>query len=240
MMKETAETHRTLWKKVEAFNIGNPEADFSFRDRLARENNWTADFAERVITEYKRFMFLVMIAERPLTPSDAVDQAWHLHLTYTKSYWKDFCAECLGREIHHNPTEGRHERSKFEVQYADFKTLYAEHFGEAPPQKIWPSGKKRFGEIRFRRVNMHRNLVIPKPAPRLSLALIVAFVSVLGLFSVQASWLSEVYKEMRTETFIIAGVCFFVVILILILRKRGTGGGSSGGSTGCGGCGGCG
>ncbi|MEK6230809.1 MAG: hypothetical protein N2A42_03075 [Luteolibacter sp.] len=35
------------------------------------------------MTEYKRFVALAMLAGHPVTPSEEVDQAWHLHLVYT-------------------------------------------------------------------------------------------------------------------------------------------------------------
>ena len=38
--------------------------------------------------------------------SEQVDAAWHLHLTYTRSYWDRFCKETLGQPLHHDPTRG--------------------------------------------------------------------------------------------------------------------------------------
>ena len=67
-----------------------------------------------MISEYRRFVFLALAAGHPVTPSDQVDQAWHLHLLYTNSYWNRFCGETLGRRLHHGPTQGgASERDKF-------------------------------------------------------------------------------------------------------------------------------
>jgi hypothetical protein len=33
-----------------------------------------------------------------------VDQAWHLHLTFSENYWKVFCPQILGSPLHHHPT----------------------------------------------------------------------------------------------------------------------------------------
>ncbi len=98
--------HQNLWDKIESFQLDDLNANFTFSKRLARDNGWTFTFSKKVIAEYKKFIYLCCISENPITPSDAVDQAWHLHLTYTKSYWKDFCSNTLNREIHHNPTKG--------------------------------------------------------------------------------------------------------------------------------------
>lgn len=152
-----------LWKKIKAFEIDDPDSSMTFTDRLARENGWTLEFALRAVEEYKKFIFLVGVIKHPLTPSDEVDQVWHLHLLYTQSYWDDLCEGVLKRKIHHGPTKGIEERGKFTDWYAKTKESYGELFGSPPPEDIWPSSKIRFGEINFQRVNMHRNWVIKKP-----------------------------------------------------------------------------
>lgn len=154
---------KTLWDKIRQFQLDAPKATFSFSDRLCRENGWNYAFTIRAIQEYKRFMFLICIAPHALTPSDEVDQVWHLHLTYTRSYWIDFCQQTIGQDIHHEPTQGgTSERSKFNDWYARTKAFYTEKFGQAPPIDLWPSSEKRFGELRFQRVNLHRNWIVPK------------------------------------------------------------------------------
>ena len=152
-----------LWTKIKSFDLDVSGASFSFTDRLCRENGWSYEYAIRVVFEYKRFMFLICVTEHPLTPSEEVDQAWHLHLLYTRSYWHDWCRDTLGQDIHHGPTEGgQNEKDKFNDWYAKTKQLYLEIFGKEAPSDIWPSSEKRFSELNFRRVNLHRNWIIPK------------------------------------------------------------------------------
>src|SRR5262245_43333513 len=106
--------HVELLRRLEEFQLDSPEAALPFSARLARENQWTANDAQRVINEYKRFAFLAVAAGHPVSPSENVDQAWHLHLTYTQDYWKIFCPEILGQPLHHQPTKGGHdEHEKF-------------------------------------------------------------------------------------------------------------------------------
>ena len=85
----------SLWQRIAAHHIGPPDAALSFARRLARENRWSLAYAERVIEEYRRFCYLAMTAGHEVTPSDQVDQAWHLHLTYSRDYWERFCPEVL-------------------------------------------------------------------------------------------------------------------------------------------------
>src|SRR6185436_12357785 len=98
--------HVELWRAIESFQIGPPDCDLPFGARLARENGWSLPFAARVIAEYKRFVFLAATAPHPVTPSDSVDQAWHLHLLYSESYWSELCGQVLRRPLHHGPTRG--------------------------------------------------------------------------------------------------------------------------------------
>ena len=152
-------------QEIMAFDIDGGPTQYSFSKRLSRENGWTLAFAERVINEYKRFIFLLVVTKKQLTPSDQVDQAWHLHLTYTISYWKRLCDDLLGQQLHHHPTRGgADENAKFDDWYKQTLEQYDEIFGEQAPTDIWPQPEVRFGEdLHFRRVNTRRNWIISRP-----------------------------------------------------------------------------
>lgn len=153
-----------LWKEIKRFELDDPEISLSFTDRLARENGWSIDYSIRAIVEYKKFMFLLTIANHPLTPSDQVDQVWHLHLLYTQSYWEDFCEKIIKKKIHHGPTKGgTTEIAKYTNWYEKTKELYVATFKTEAPKDIWPTSEIRFSEIEFERVNRKRNWIIKKP-----------------------------------------------------------------------------
>ena len=154
-----------LWDKIRNFELDDPTISLTFTDRLARENGWKLEYALRVVEEYKKFMFLLCITDHPLTPSDQVDQVWHLHLLYTQSYWTEFCKNTINKQVHHGPTQGgQGENKKFTDWYEKTKSLYKSNFDYEAPNDIWPSGKIRFSEIHFQRVNIKRNWVIKKPS----------------------------------------------------------------------------
>jgi hypothetical protein len=133
-----------LWRKLESFSPNNPYDALNFSQRLAQENGWPPFFTDRVIFEYKRFLFLCTISPHPVTPSDEVDQAWHLHLVYTKSYWNDLCKDILGKDLHHTPTTGGPaERDQLASFYESTLQLYNDKFGHAPPNDIWPPASRR-------------------------------------------------------------------------------------------------
>lgn len=153
-----------LWTAIKNFEFDDPKAEFSFSDRLARENGWTLEFALDAIEEYKKFMFLICISKETLTPSDIVDQVWHLHLLYTKSYWITWCDEVLGRKIHHSPTKGGStERKNFKRLYQNTLELYASAFGIKAPARFWPGDSDRFKRRDVKWVDRAKFWIIKKP-----------------------------------------------------------------------------
>ncbi|MFM8273757.1 MAG: TIGR04222 domain-containing membrane protein, partial [Gemmata sp.] len=163
--------HADLLARILAFDIDGGEVPLPFAARLAREQGWSRSYAERVIEEYKRYVFLATTAGFKVCPSEDVDAAWHLHLTYTKSYWQRFCGEALGKPLHHEPTKGGPaEGEKHLRMYADTLAAYRAAFGRGAPPDVWPAGESRFGDdTRHRVVNTARNWVVPKaPVKRLA------------------------------------------------------------------------
>ena len=155
-------TASPLWQALSGYEVGPVDAELSFTRRLARENGWSARQAARFFEEYRRFLYLAVTAAHPVTPSDAVDQAWHLHLTYTRDYWERLCPEVLGRALHHGPTRGgREEGARFFEQYAQTLRSYEAAFGSAP-EDIWPDARRRLGiDPLARRVHPDEALILP-------------------------------------------------------------------------------
>ncbi|MBC8756121.1 hypothetical protein H2O64_15705 [Kordia sp. YSTF-M3] len=151
-----------LWNKIRNFEIDDISSSFTFTDRIARENGWSLEYSLRAVLEYKKFLFLIVISDFPQTPSDQIDQVWHLHLLYTKSYWIDFCQNTIQKSIHHGPTKGVEEKSLFKEQYLKTLEFYESIFSKQPPKDIWVDVDTRFKEIHFTRVNRHKNWIIPK------------------------------------------------------------------------------
>jgi len=156
--------NQSLWPAIRAFELDEPGAAFPFTARLAAEQGWSHAQAARVVAEYKRFLLLAVEAGHPVTPSEAVDQAWHLHLVYTRSYWQRLCRETLGKELHHSPTAGGGaELEKFCDWYARTLESYARLFGEAPPGDIWPEPEARFSGGGGRWVERQAFWLVPRP-----------------------------------------------------------------------------
>lgn len=155
---------RVLWNRISTFPIDAPGACAPYSTRLRKENRWTPEFTFRVIEEYRRFAFLSVVSGHMVSPSETVDQAWHLHLFYTQSYWGEFCRNTLGRQLHHNPSQGgRRETSVFDNAYAQTLASYERFFGEPAPVDIWPSPSQRAAERHdFVRVDRTQHWIVPK------------------------------------------------------------------------------
>ena len=216
-----------LWQAILAYSPGYVDASLGFARRLAEENGWTEEYAQRVVMEYKRFVFLAATREHPVTPSDQVDQAWHLHLTYSRDYWEEFCPGTLGRPLHHDPTRGGSaERAKYFDWYERTLNDYRTVFGE-PPADIWPASAIRFAQ-RFER----RLIVEHKARPSGRWAALVAALGLAG-----SAWGAQGNAGFNWIWFLLL-IGGFLLFLVWLLRRSGTaqGKGRNDGS-GCGGAG---
>ncbi len=220
--------HENLWKRISDFSFDEGDESLTFSHRLSKENGWSETYASRVIAEYRRFMFLATVAGHPVTPSDQVDQVWHLHLVYTRSYWDRWCQEILGIPMHHGPTKGGHaENDKFVSWYEQTKQSYEAFFNERPPDDIWPPSAIRFGQdVNFRRVNTERNWVIPK-----SFASTYGLAAIPGLAVCTTPFFATSLRD-KFGPFLGLGMIVLIFWLVFRAGRGGRGGGGSGGDVG--------
>eukprot|EP00004_Rigifila_ramosa_P028515 TRINITY_DN9704_c0_g1_i1.p1 TRINITY_DN9704_c0_g1~~TRINITY_DN9704_c0_g1_i1.p1 ORF type:complete len:426 (+),score=48.79 TRINITY_DN9704_c0_g1_i1:149-1279(+) len=102
--------------------------------------------AESLIGEYKKFFF-VMATQRPgqrATPSELVDQIWHLHMSSPRSYSR-LCTAAGSRNFHHEPLtplSTSAERLSCSSQYKATRSLINDVFRFHP--EFWPPASVRF------------------------------------------------------------------------------------------------
>jgi hypothetical protein len=236
--------NKDLWIKIKNFKLDDTNSDFTFSKRLARDNNWSIEFAKKVIEEYKKFIYLCCVSNTSITPSDAVDQAWHLHLTYTKSYWIEFCNKTIGKQIHHNPTKGGNlEKDKFTKCYDTTFQIYELEFNQIPPDSIWLNNNKRFKEINFKRINTDKFWLIKKPSKRILLvSKLLTILIIIPLLFIRA-------KDSLAGSGALIIILIVVILIIAIKSNNKNNNGCShddydhyddGCDSGCSGCSGCG
>ena len=109
-------------------------------ERLARENNWTQEFALLAVHEYRRFLSLCGqgIAR---VPSPIVDKVWHFHILDTRNYAPSV-EKFVGKMVHHSPSFKKTDQSSQRLAklYRQTLTDYLQAFG-TPDPRFWSSPK---------------------------------------------------------------------------------------------------
>ncbi|WP_279358532.1 TIGR04222 domain-containing membrane protein [Methylobacterium indicum] len=153
-----------LWERIRSHPFEHPDQVLDFTRRLARDRDWSLAFARAAVEAYRRFCFLACTSGEPVTPSEEVDEVWHLHLTYSRDYWEVWCGAVLRTALHHNPTSGGPaEQGRYARQYAATLARHEAYFGPPDPA-LWPGTGERFGRRpRYRIVDTRRSLVVARP-----------------------------------------------------------------------------
>lgn len=128
---------RALWQRLRDYRFGGDQAE-AFLDRVGHALGCDRAGAEAALEEYRRFCFLAVAAEHPVTPSVRIDKVWHAHLTDTRDYWMRYCPQVLRRDLHHTPSlGGQAEDARHQEQYRQTVASY-ERFFDTPPPSLWP------------------------------------------------------------------------------------------------------
>ncbi|MBN3790854.1 TIGR04222 domain-containing membrane protein [Burkholderia sp. Ac-20353] len=166
---ELTEPQQALLARLQAYSPDNLDAPLPFSRRLADTEHWSHAHALAVVDEYKRFAFLAQVAGHPVTPSLAVDAAWHLHLQYTLEYWDVFCADVLRAPLHHMPGTGApDEAAVYARHYRQTLDSYRRWFGCEPPESIWPRPAGERPDTQTQRAETHPSVPPALPLSTLS------------------------------------------------------------------------
>lgn len=152
-----------LWHRLTEHRFDDPCHARPFSARLAQNQGWSEAYTQRVLDEYRRFLYLCLQRGGHACPSEAVDAAWHAHLLDSSVYFNDFCPRVLGRTLHHFTSRGGGDGARHQANYAATLHDYEQVFGAPPPADIWPLPAQRFAE-RTLQVSTRTHWVLPKPA----------------------------------------------------------------------------
>lgn len=212
------------WQRLQAHSFEDPESGLDFTRRLAREQAWSLTDARAAVDEYRKFCFLAALGHS-VTPSDEVDEVWHLHLTCSRDYWLRFCPDVLHTALHHGPTVGGQAAdARYRDQYSETLRLYQRYF-DMPPARWWPGRIARFADGgAFQRVDKRRHWIVAKPqlpgfARQLALVLGTSLLSlpllVMALPSDPLDWSAEPFLKLY------AGMSVGALLIAAIIRARG-------------------
>jgi hypothetical protein len=211
----------TTWNRLSALDFDAAEAALPFSKRLAQENGWSAAFAGRAIEEYRKFCFLAVHAGHPVTPSDEVDQVWHLHLLYSRHYWENLCRDALERPLHHGPTQGgAAEDHKFNEWYGATLDSYRRYFGE-PPEDLWPAAEQRFDpHHRFVRIDKRDVVTIDRALLRRGAVASLAGGGVLAMAAALAQTDMVAPSSNGVRWVIFVAIAAVVTLIALAMRSK--------------------
>jgi len=131
-------------------------------NNLMSEQLIDINIANKWIVEYKKFLVMAYLSDSMISPSEQVDQVWHLHMTYTQHY-RATCQTLLEKDFKHAPSPGgSSEGKRFEGIYQDTLDFYQEVFLVSAPEDVWESQKQRFKNKNFeyRNINLYRLAVL--------------------------------------------------------------------------------
>jgi hypothetical protein len=192
-----------LWQNILGFDLDYPLSEYGFSTRLEIENNWTFNFAQDAIIEYKKFMYLATISDEMVSPSEIVDIVWHQHLIFTQSY-ENLC-NILGKKIEHIPsTHNRSDATKFKLAKEHIQKLYNEHFGEQPA--VYWEYPDIYSPLLLEKSRFHVNRIIEA-------GVILFFPLLLIAYAI----LKPVYVNINNPYFVI-GYMIFSLLLFAVLR----------------------
>jgi hypothetical protein len=127
-----------LWLKLNMRNAQGLQAFAPLMQMMEKQMGANAEMAQRVVEEYRKFLFLAMRAGHQVIPPGIINDAWMTHMQSTHDYWEN-----LGKMIAERPMAGGMDaKAMGSVGDAWAATLksYEAIFGTKPPMDIWGSG----------------------------------------------------------------------------------------------------
>ncbi len=106
--------------------------------RLMKVYKLDQEFAEGIVKEAKRMLYLRALLNMRLCPSVEIDDAWHEMIVFTEFY-HDFCNFLGSGYLHHTPepdSPDGNTGTQGPSLYDETVALYKKHIG-APDERFW-------------------------------------------------------------------------------------------------------
>ncbi|MVO16138.1 glycine-rich domain-containing protein [Parasedimentitalea huanghaiensis] len=101
-----------LWAKIESYEFSDLQDGTSFADYVESNIKASSETVALAITEYRRFIYLCMVAPGEVVPPKMVDEVWNSHLALTHDYSEQFCPDVLGCRLDHVPTSDGFQKNR--------------------------------------------------------------------------------------------------------------------------------
>lgn len=127
-----------LWLKLNLMNAEGLQAFAPVMEMMQKQMGQNSEMAQRVIEEYRKFLFLAMRAGHQVIPPGPVNDVWMMHLQNAQNYWEN-----LGQMIGQRPMAQGVGAQGFASMSDTWKATlesYEKIFGMKPPADIWGQG----------------------------------------------------------------------------------------------------
>jgi hypothetical protein len=127
-----------MWDKITEMFGGTDASTKAFADKISRKHQCSLSYAIKAVNEYKKFLYLAVISDFHVTPSQAIDKVWHEHILFTQAYGI-FCKEIIEYELNHHPEllPVEEQTERYHAQYLSTIELYIKEFDKLPPANVW-------------------------------------------------------------------------------------------------------
>lgn len=127
-----------LWLKLNMMNAEGMQAFAPTMKMIEQQMGTSAEMGQRVVEEYRKFLFLAMRAGHQVIPPGVINDVWMTYMQNAQNYWEN-----LGKMITERPLAGGMDaKTMGEAGDAWAATLksYEAIFGTKPPADIWGMG----------------------------------------------------------------------------------------------------
>lgn len=131
-------TDPLLWARIRGAHLPVERDGRSFAEHLAERAGLSPAAARALETEYRRYLYLAVVAEARCVPPGLVRLAWDYHAGLD-GYGEDFCPWVLGRRL-----MPRDPAAPDDPGYGATWARYRAEFGSAPPEPLWPAPEPRW------------------------------------------------------------------------------------------------
>jgi len=124
-----------LWLKLNLMNAEGLQAFAPLMEMMQKQMGQNSEMAQRVIEEYRKFLFLAMRAGHQVIPPGPINDVWQLHLQSAQNYWENL-AQMIGERPIAQGVDAKNLGSMADAWKATLES-YEKIFGAKPPADIW-------------------------------------------------------------------------------------------------------
>jgi hypothetical protein len=123
-----------LWHRLERTQLGTV-LGFDLASAVEAGEGWSWRRSVVAVEEYKRFLYLALVAGREIVPPFDIDTVWRRHVLHRAAYDR-FCRDVFGSSLRPPDLSERERAEMYVAGYPALSELYRREFGKRPGRRI--------------------------------------------------------------------------------------------------------